>query len=181
MASPLRNLQPVSELGAMAPRFALIFYTIGDVDAASPWADLADQAGTAAPIWPFRVLLGEADKMGIAAWEQQDELDPARRARILTILSAFDVTAPPPASTRIEGDDQAEPSFTDLLAMDQAAKDLHVGETVLRALALLGSEGPAYAHPLALRRALADLDAVHMHAEAHALAFEAIAATLRGH
>ncbi len=51
----------------------------------------------------------------------------------------------------------------------------------MRAIALLGRGGPANAHPLALRRALADLDAVRLHNEARALAFEAITATLFRH
>jgi hypothetical protein len=96
------------------------------------------------------------------------------------ILSAFGVTTPPSASTRVAGDRQPEPPFTDLIAIDGAAKYGHVGETTLRALALLGRDGPAHAHPLALKRALADLDTALLHGEARTLAFEAITAALRG-
>jgi hypothetical protein len=176
MATPLLDLQPVPELGPLAPRFTALFYTLGDDDAAGPWAELADQSGGNTALWPYLVLLKHADPVGIADWEQEAKLDGPRLARILTILSAFGVTAPPrePAA----GDDGPEPSLQDLLAMDQAARDSRVGETVLRALAILGRQGPAHAQPLALRRALSDLDAVHLHGEARTLAFEAITATL---
>jgi hypothetical protein len=99
----------------------------------------------------------------------------------MTILAAFGVTTPPSPDARVAGDREPEPDFTQLLAMDQAATNFRVGETVLRALALLGRNGPAHAHPLALRRVLADLDASRLHDEAHALAFEAITATLSEH
>jgi len=176
MAQPLRDLQPVTELGPLAARFAILFYTLGDIDAATPWAELADQSGGGAALWPYRVLLKEADATGIGDWEQQANLEPALKARLFTILAAFGIVKPP--RTPAAGEDQPEPAFQDLLAIDRAAKAAHVGETTLRALTLLGRTGPARCHPLALRRALADLDAVHMHSEAHALAFEAITAIL---
>jgi hypothetical protein len=176
MAVPLRNLQPVPELGKLAADFAALFYTLGDVEAATPWAELADQSGGSAALWPYRVLLKQADAVGIADWEQQAKLPPAFAARILTILSAFGVTAPP--SDPAAGEDRPEAPLADLLAMDQSARDSHIGETTLRALAMLGRDGPAHAHPLTLRRVLADLDQVRLHSEARALAFEAITATL---
>ncbi len=178
MAEPLRNLQPVPELGVIAARLAIVFYTLGDIDAATPWAELAEQSGTGAAVWPYRVLLKQADPLGIADWEQQAGLDAPNMARVLMVLSAFDVTAPPGISHRIAGEDRPDPTMPDLLAIDRSARDLRVGETTLRAIAMLGERGPARAHPLALRRALADLDAVQMHNEARALAFEAITAAL---
>jgi hypothetical protein len=178
MVAPLRKFEPVPELGPVAPRIAILFYTLGDIEAATPWAELADSSGGGALLWPYRVLIKQADPGGIGAWEQSVSLDPAYRARIVTILSAFGITAPPRPLARVAGDDRPEPSFADLLAMDKSAKDLHVGETVLRALSVLGRGGPAIVHPLALRRVLADLDQVSLHSEAHALAFEAITAAL---
>jgi len=181
MAAPLRNLQPVPELEPLAARLAIVFYTLGDTDAASPWADLAVSSGGGAALWPYRILLKQADPIGIADWERQAGLDAAHGARIRLILSAFGVTTPPANSARIAGDNQREPAFADLLAIDAAAEAGHTGETTLRAIALLGRGGPAAAHPLALSRALADLEAVHLHNEARALAFEAITATLFRH
>jgi hypothetical protein len=181
LVAPLRDIAVNPELGPLAPRFARLFYAIGDVEAATPWAQLADQSGVGAALWPYRVLLKQADPTGIAEWEQQAGLDPAKQERVLMILSAFDVTLPPGRAARIQGDDLPEPILGDLLAMDQAAKDLKTGETTLRVIAILGRNGPARMHPLALRRALADLDGVHLHSESHALAFEAITAVLLGH
>jgi hypothetical protein len=178
MAQPLRDLQPVPELGVVAARMAIVFYTLGDTEAATPWAELAEQSGAGAAVWPYRVLLKQADPLGIADWEQQSGLDDPHLARVLMTLSAFGVTAPPAASRHIAGEDRPDPAMPDLLAIDRSASALRVGETTLRAIAMLGQDGPARAHPLALRRALADLDGVQMHNEARALAFEAITAAL---
>lgn len=178
MVAPLRSFEPVPELGTLAPRMAILFYTLGDIEAATPWAELADSSGTAGLLWPYRVLIKQADANGIGDWEQASGLDAPHLARVTTILSAFGAAAPPSGSVRVAGDDRAEAPFADLLAMDKAARDLHVGETVLRAIVSLGRGGPATAHPLTLRRALADLDQVSLHNEAHALAFEAITAAL---
>ena len=178
MVAPLRKFEPVPELGAVAPRMAILFYTLGDIEAAAPWAQLADSSGNGAQLWPYRVLIKQAEPGAVGDWQQASGLDPAYQARVLTILSAFNVARPPKGSARVAGDDRPEAAFADLLAIDKSAKDLHVGETVLRALAILGRGGPANLHPLALRRVLADLDQVSLHSEAHALAFEAITATL---
>jgi hypothetical protein len=178
MVAPLLDFQPVPELGPSAQRFAILFYTLGDIEAAAPWVELADANGSAPLLWPYRVLLKQVDPSGIGEWQQASGLDAPHRARIMTILSAFGITRPPSGTTRVTGDDYPEASIADLTGMDQSARDLHVGETVLRALAVLGREGPARAHPLSLRRVLADLEQVSMHNEAHALAFEAITATL---
>jgi hypothetical protein len=178
MVAPLRNFQPVEELGAIAPRMAILFYTIGDNDAAAPWAELAESSGNSALLWPYRVLLKQADAGGINDWQQKSGLDAPHFSRVLTILSAFGAVRAPSHSTQIAGDDRPEPALPELLAMDKAAGARHVGEVVLHVLGLLGRGGPALAHPLALRRALADLDQVSLHGEARVLAFEAITATL---
>jgi hypothetical protein len=178
MVTPLRKFEPVPELGNVAARMAALFYTLGDIEAATPWAELADSAGGGVFLWPYRVLLKQTDPSGIADWEQAAGLDPAYQARVETILSAFGAAKPPRPLARVAGDDRAEAPFADLLNMDKSAKDLHAGETVLRALRILGRGGPATIHPLALRRVLADLDQVSLHSEAHALAFEAITAAL---
>ncbi len=178
MVAPLRSFQPVAELGVVAPRMAILFYTIGDDDAAAPWAELADSSGNGALLWPYRVLLKQADASGITDWQQKAGIDAPHFSRVLTVLSAFGVVRPPSHNTQIAGDDRPEPAFPELLAMDKAAGNRRVGEVVLHALGLLGSGGPAQTHPLALRRVLADLDQVSLHGEARLLAFEAITAAL---
>jgi hypothetical protein len=178
MVAPLRKFEPVPELGSVAARMAILFYTLGDIEAATPWAELADSSGSGAVLWPYRVLIKQAQPGAIADWQEAAGLDSAYQARVLTILSAFNMARAPRGSARVAGDDRPEAAFGDLLAIDKAAKDLHVGETVLRALAIMGRGGPANLHPLALRRVLADLDQVSLHNEARALAFEAITAAL---
>jgi hypothetical protein len=178
MVVPLRNFQAVAELGTVAPRIAILFYTIGDIEAAAPWAELADATGNGAVLWPYRALLKQGDANGIADWQQKAGLDAPHFSRVLTILSAFNLVRPPSPNAETAGEDKAEPPFPDLLAMDKAAVGRRTGEAVLYALALLGRGGPAQAHPLTLRRVLADLDQVSLHSEARLLAFEAITATL---
>jgi len=178
MVGPLRNFQAVAELGAVAPRMAILYYTVGDIEAAAPWAELAETSGNGALLWPYKALLKQADAGGISDWQQKAGIDEAHFSRVLTILSAFNVVRPPSGNAQTAGDDRPEPPFPDLLAMDKAAAGRRAGETVLYALALLGRGGPAQAHPLALRRVLADLDQTSLHNEARQLAFEAITAAL---
>jgi hypothetical protein len=107
----------------------------------------------------------------LAQWEKRAHLDPARQERIAAILSAFDV-----------GDaGGSEPNQDDLRELDKAATQLHVGETTLRALVILGAEGPAGVSPQALHHVLAALDRVSLHDEARAIAWEAVAAVLVPH
>jgi hypothetical protein len=179
MLAPLRNVKPTLDLQSHAARFARLFYAIGDTDAATRWVNVASKAGVA-ELWPYRMLLKQANPEDLPKWAKQSRLDPPRLARILTILSAFDAAALPAGHQSVAGQDRPEPALGDLLMIDQAATSLHVGEATLRALRLLGSDGPPNAHPLALRRALAALDRVTLHDEARALAFEAITATLLG-
>ena len=162
LVEPLRTVRPDPALAGLAARFALCFYAVGDVKAATPWADMVKRSGSDSAIWPYRALLKPAAAGDLAEWEKRTHLDPDRRERIVAILSAFGVA---PA------DDSG-----DMQDIDKAAMQLHVGETTLRALVILGSAGPAGASPRALHHVLKSLDRVALHDEAHALAFEAIAA-----
>jgi hypothetical protein len=71
------------------------------------------------------------------------------------------------------------PSIGELAALDEAAAAGRIGETVLRALVALGPDGPTKAHPVAVNRAIAALRTINQRADAEALAFEAIGASLR--
>jgi hypothetical protein len=160
MVEPLRTVRPEPALAALAARFALCFYAVGDVKAATPWADLVKRSGPDSAIWPYHALLKPAAPGDLAEWEKRAHLDPDKRERIVAILSAFGA-----ASAEDSGDMQD---------IDKAATQLHVGETTLRALAILGSAGPAGASPQVLHHVLKSLDRVALHDEARALAFEAI-------
>ncbi|MDB5393799.1 MAG: hypothetical protein JWM91_1305 [Rhodospirillales bacterium] len=177
MAEPLRTVKPEPALAALAARFAAYFYAVGDLKAATPWADLAKRSGLDTAVWPYRSLLRPPGSGELAEWEKRARLDPGRRERIVAILSAFGIVPPERFS---EATDQAsfEPSQNDVEEIDKAAAQRHVGETTLRALAIFGGRGPAGANPQTLHRVLEALDRVNLHDEARVLAFEAITATV---
>jgi tetratricopeptide (TPR) repeat protein len=166
LAEALRGLRPD---GALAGRYAAYFYAVGDIKAAASLADRAKRADTA--IWPYRALVKPPAAGELAEWEKRAALDPGRRARMAAILSAFGIGAEPAGEGADEGD---------LRELDAAATAQRAGETTLRALAILGRGGPAAASPQALHHVLKALDRVAQHDEARALAFEAMAATLKG-
>ena len=167
MAAPLRAVKPEPALAPLAGRFAAIFYTVGDTKAAAPWADLAKRSVSDTAAWPYRAVLKPPGSGELAAWEKKARLDPVRQDRIAAILSAFDAA---PESSDAGQDDLQE--------IDTAAALQHVGETTLRALVLLGREGPAGASAQTLHHVVKALDRVNLHDEARAIAFEAIAATV---
>ncbi len=176
MAEPLRTVKPEPALAPLAAHFAAYFYAVGDVKAATPWADLADRPGLDTVVWPYRALLKAPSPGELAEWEKRAHLDPGRLERIVAILSAFGVGSPERFS--VTDPASSEPGQDDVQEIDRAAMQLHVGETTLRALVILGGGGPAGASPQTLHQVLGALDRVSLHNEARALAFEAITATL---
>jgi hypothetical protein len=166
MAVPLLTVKPEPTLAA---RFAAYFYAVGDIKAATPWADLAKRSDA---VWPYRAVLNPVASGELAAWEKQARLGPGRQERIVAIVSAFSEAGDYTAS---------EPSRDDLRELDKAAAQQHVGETTLRALVILGRDGPAGASSETLQYVLRALNRVSLHDEARALAFEAIAATILAH
>jgi hypothetical protein len=164
MVEPLRTVRPDPALAALAARFAICFYAVGDIKAATPWADFAKRSGLDSAVWPYRALLRPPGSGELAEWEKQAHLDPASRERIVAILSAFGVTSP----------EESGEAPDDPQEIDKAATQLHVGETTLRALAILDGAGPGGANPQTLHHVLKSLDRVALHDEARALAFEAI-------
>ena len=167
-------LRPVKPEPALAARFAAYFYAVGDFKAATPWADLAKRSGLESVLWPYRALLRPPGSGELAEWKKRVRLDPGQLERIVAVLSAFGVGS---------ATDQASiaSSQGDLQELDNAAAHLHVGETTLRALAILGSGGPVGASPETLHHVLTALDRVSLHEEARTLAFEAITAIVLAH
>ena len=172
MAVPLRTVKPEPVLAAFAARFAAYFYAAGDLKAATPWADLAARSGLDTAVWPYRALLKPPGSGELAKWEKRARLDPGRQERIVAILSAFGIGAPERSS------EASGPGQDDVQEINKAAAQQHVGETTLRALAILGRGGPAGASPQTLHHVLGALDRVNLHDEARALAFEAITAVV---
>ena len=173
MVEPLRAVRPDPALAPFAARFAICFYAVGDIKAATPWADLAKRSGSGSAVWPYRALLKPPGAGELAEWQKRAQLDPASRERIVAILSAFDIAPPEQRADAGAGDAADDPQ-----EIDKAATQLHVGETTLRALAMLGDAGPAGVSPRTLHQVLKSLDRVALHDEARALAFEAITAVV---
>ena len=154
--------------GPLAARFAAYYYAVGDVKAATPWSDLAKRSGADTAVWPYRALIKPPGEVELARWEKRANLDPVRQERVAAILSAFGVGTV----------GASEAGHNGLREIDNAAAQQHVGETTLRALTILGAQGPAGATPQALHHVLAALDRVNLHDEARAIAWEALAAVL---
>ena len=168
LAVPLRALRPSPALGPLSARFARLFYTVGDTASARPWAELAARSGQGGAVWPYRAVLRETNPG--EKWRSHARVKETDR--VMAVASAFGGAPVVTAADR-------SPS-ADIAAMDEAANSQRVGETVLRALALLGPTGPGQTDAEALGRILTDLDRVNLHDEARALAFEALAAPLSG-
>ncbi|MDH3916703.1 MAG: hypothetical protein OEU25_00860, partial [Rhodospirillales bacterium] len=80
---------------------------------------------------------------------------------------AADFTAEPGISA------QPLPNAALLYALKEASEMRRLGETVLLVLLVLGEEGPAQSHPMALNAALSGLMQAGLEREARALAIEA--------
>ena len=169
-ASSLHALKPGSAPAPLSARVARLFFAVGDWAAARSWAEVAARSGQGGALWPYRAVLGQAKAGEFERWRKRGRTEATER--IMAVVSAFGDASLMRAADRSDSDDVA--------AMDAAANSQRVGETVLRALALLGSEGPTRANPETLARVLADLDRVNQHEAARALAFEALTAAELG-
>jgi uncharacterized protein YdbL (DUF1318 family) len=132
------------------------------------WAKLGKGQGDGSQAAPFLAAIGDENTRKNAHFNQ-----PLVRAA----LRALDRGAAGREDVNSEG---YLPPIAEMAALDEAATNGRVGETVLRALIVLGPDGPAGASPLAVNRAIAALRVVNQRDEAEALAFEAIAAGMRG-
>ncbi|GAA0584264.1 hypothetical protein [Caenispirillum bisanense] len=195
-ADGLAALPPLPELTAIAAR---ALFAAGRADAARPWlqeARLRQDAPPAAAaalraLWPYeRVADAPAaapfSPEMLTAWRatqppgtQKVEID-RRHTLVLGLLQAL---GEPVASadwlvplTDATVDARPVPDAAILRALDVAAAQGRIGETVALALIALGNEGPAVVHPEALFRAVAALRRIGLEADAKALALEAMAA-----
>ncbi|GIL38852.1 hypothetical protein [Roseiterribacter gracilis] len=160
--------RPADSARSVANLVARGFFTAGDSAMAQDWAKLGKGQGDAQQVAPFLAAIGSEETRKAAKFDQ-----PLVRAA----LRGLDRGA---AGREDVSGDGYLPPIADMTALDEAAQMGRVGETVLRALIVLGPEGPAAASPLAVNRAIAALRAVNQRDEAEAIAFEAIAAGIRG-
>ncbi len=195
-ADALAALPPLPEMTATAGR---ALFATGRADAARPWLQEARLRQDAAPaaaaalraLWPYE-RVAEAPAAApfspemLTAWRAtqppgtpKPEID-RRHTLVLGLLQAL---GEPVASadwlmplTDATVDARPVPDAAILRALDLAAAQGRIGETVALALIALGNEGPAVVHPEALFRAVAALRRIGLEADAKALALEAMAA-----
>lgn len=175
-------------------------FAAGRPNAALAWVEIAARgrgldptAGAAFDrLWPL-AQLAQADNRfewepdRIVRWQE----DAARRAeqdgpetdgapvaaRVIGLLDALEKPIPPGLWSQLVGEDANTPvpmpAFALWQALDSAAGELRVGETIALALVMLGADGASVASPYALQRAVMALHTLGLDSDARALALEA--------
>ena len=126
------------------------------------------------------------EKRSLANWRAaQDARAPetagGRAASLLSVFTALDEPLSE-ADWLAMADAEPRPEAASLPTADlwfglaRAANQNRVGESVLRALLVLGDDGPAGVHPIVLYRVVASLTQVGLQPQARALALEALLA-----
>jgi hypothetical protein len=192
-AALARGLTPAPELGWFAADAVRAMIAVGDADAAARWLALAEQTALRSPdgaravvdLWPL-VQLDDPDRpldrgRLNAWWDSQGRLpEPQRRDRISVLFSLLDavgVAVPAtywtqilPGPARVTATVPATPVW---YALGRASAELHIGESVLLSLMILGNGGPATASEPVLATVISSLTATGLTAEARAIAVEA--------
>lgn len=192
---PLLEIYPQPELVWFAADAARALYAAGQPARAEAWIDLNLKYSTKAPerqaadlLWPLaRLSAGPAqwfdadarrhDRWLTALWGRP-HIDVSGLAGLAyTLLEAAGDTVPEARwSALLHGvsrSDSLAPDPAYLRAFQRAVVERRRGETVLLALLLLGSSGPAYAGPDFMAEIIAGLTAVGLADEARRLAVEA--------
>jgi hypothetical protein len=194
---PLLLEIPVTpELSWFAAGAGRALYAAGRFEQASAWLSLGrqealinPQASTAAAsLWPYSRLAGGAALTTdgtLAAWRDlRAGMGDGGLPRGQTLLrAAFQALGErdPLSWGQIAAEGQLAnriaPNAALLYALDEASESRRIGETVLLALIVLGTEGPGESHAYALSAALTALTRVGLETEARALAIEAALAS----
>ncbi len=127
--------RPADSARGVANLVARGFFTAGDSAMAQDWAKLGQGQGDTAQVAPFLAAIGSEETRKKAKFEQ-----PMVRAA----LRGLDRGAA--GRDDVSGDGYLPP-IAEMTALDEAAQMGRVGETVLRALIVLGPEGPAGRQP----------------------------------
>ena len=180
-----RTLNP--SLGGEAARdqaelWPLLRIALGDGD--SRLGQLA--AGNAGPAVVSINRNVRWEKRSLANWRaaQEARAPEAAAGRAALLLSVFNALDEPLSEADRQAMADAEPRLSpsslptaDMwFGLAHAANQRRVGETVLRALLVLGDGAPAGAHPIVLHQVLASLTQVGLQSQARALALEALLA-----
>ena len=164
-------------LAAERPIPAARWYSLLSADAAGD-PQARDDLVSLTPLFALAgfggsVAVPDFDSEAMDAWLAGTPDAPAKAAHLLALLEGIGVPVPETAWQRlITGPGQgpmAAPPAPLWRALDRAAAERRLGETVLLALHMLGGE-PQAAHPEALAAALRSLRAVGLNQEARAIA-----------
>ncbi len=199
---PLLSTVPVRpELVWFAEPAGRAFYGAGRYQEAGAWFTLARQeailnpqaAAAVAALWPYSRLANSpalAWEGDLSAWRAaRGDDSPAERDRQALLRGAFMALGESDSLSWIDlvtdgetpTDFAAEPGISThpvpnaalLYALAESSEMRRLGETVLLALLVLGENGPANSHPMALNAALSGLMRAGLPGEARALAIEA--------
>jgi hypothetical protein len=189
------RLPPMQQTLLQAGAAGRALYAAGRFEAAAAWLGFAQQAAAAQPeaaggaiaLWPYwRLAGGQAAVLGggIASWQatqgRHDSVALARRVALLrAMLGALDAGPQAdqargvPTPQQLAGVGPAGSQTSDLPAeLASAAAAGRRGETVLLALAAMGSEPLEAIEPATVGAVLAALSDVGLEREARALAIE---------
>ncbi len=197
----LSAVPPRPELVWFAEAAGRALYATGHYEQAGEWFTLARQetilnpqaAAAVAVLWPFSRLANSpalAWESDLSAWRTARQDDSAAehdrqallRGAFMALgeqdsLSWIDLATEPtsPADFAAEPgiSTQPMPNAALLYALREASEMRRLGETVLLVLLVLGEDGPARSHPMALNAALSGLMQAGLEREARALAIEA--------
>jgi tetratricopeptide (TPR) repeat protein len=199
---PLLSTVPVRpELVWFAETAGRALYGAGRYEQAGEWFTLARQeailnpqaAAAVAVLWPYSRLADSpalAWEGDLSAWRAaRGDSSAAERDRQALLRGAFmalgerdslswidlvpDSEAPAGFAAESGISSQPLPDAALLYALAEASEMRRLGETVLLVLLVLGEEGPAHSHPMALNAALSGLMRAGLQQEARALAIEA--------
>lgn len=188
----LLEVPATSDVAWFAGTAGRALYATGKFEAASAWlalgrqeAILNPQAATAvAALWPYSRLAGDAAMTtdgSLAGWSAMRDIagDAAQARRQALLRGAFQALGEQDAlswntiAAAADVPPRPMPAAALLYALRDASESRRIGETVLLALVVLGTAGPADSHVLALSSAIAALNRLGMGQEARALAIEA--------
>ncbi|HYD15786.1 MAG TPA: hypothetical protein VEA77_05245 [Hyphomicrobium sp.] len=193
MAGPLRNLEPIPEIGWFAETAIEINLAAGNYEGVRTWARLGESLGASngagpPPLAHWAALADIVDPSAgpdrgrnLAAIESMaanGRFDPALLHRLVTVLDALDMNVPMPlwdvASRSPQPAGGHLPDTGVLSELADASKKKQFGRTVLLVMRTIGSRGAEGAHMIALGDSLRALKRAGLDTEARQLALEGL-------
>jgi hypothetical protein len=195
--SSIEEVLPSPQMSSYAAEFGRALLIARRYDRVQDWYAVLDYAsqGTSEAVNALQVRLAiaipsdfQSQRAASAVdWlvresEKRPQSDPIHRRAALEVglLDALGYPIPPGVRAKLLqgplGGTGFMPATTVIVGLNTAAQEQRVGEAVLFALAAMGSQGPASAHPEAISQAVAALNEVGLSDDARAIALEALLA-----